>query len=267
MDCGTLGLAAARVGRSQSAVSMPIKRLEDDIGRPLLERQGRSLRPNAAAQQLVLRARRLLRLSDEALASLKRPETIGTLRLGVPEDCAASRLGPAPTQLGQDLPLAEISPVFETSPSLLRHLAAGQPDLALVTREPGPPFSVLRQRRFVWAAVPGHGVWARDPLPVALSASGDIARRFAIEALRDQGRACRVASSSQSLFGQISMAKAGLAVVGLARSCVPPALVILGDAEGMPALPGFDLSLLTAPGEPGQLANRLASRLRRELAR
>lgn len=265
IDCGSIQLAAARVGRSQSAVSMQIKRLEEDVGRPLFQREGRNLRPNAAGEDLLLHARRLLRLSDEALASLSRPEAAGVVRLGMPEDYAAHLLAPMLARFGQDFPLAELELTFESSPALLRLLDSGKLDLALVTRDPRQPFAVLRRERFVWAAAPDHAVWLRDPMPVALFEAGDIARRFAIEALQAADRPYRIVSTSHSLLGLIAVAQAGLAVVGLVDSCVPPGLVRLGEAEGLPPLPVLDLSLVPSPGEPLRLVAHLAEFLARDL--
>jgi len=267
IDCGSIQLAAARVGRSQSAVSMQIRRLEEDVGRPLFQREGRNLRPNPAGEDLLLHARRLLRLSDEALASLRRPEAAGVVRLGMPEDYAAHLLAPTLARFAREFPLAEIELTFDSSPALLRLGEAGKLDLALVTREPRQPFAVLRRERFVWAAAPDHGAWLRDPLPVALFEAGDIARRLAVEALQAADRRYRVVSSSHSLLGLIAVAQAGLAVVGLVESCLPPGLVRVGEAEGLPPLPVLDLSLVPGPGEPVLLAAHLAAFLRRELGR
>jgi DNA-binding transcriptional LysR family regulator len=265
IDCGSIQLAAARVGRSQSAVSMQIKRLEDDIGRPLFQREGRNLRPNPAAQDLLLYARRLLRLSDEALASLRRTEAAGVVRLGMPEDYAAYLLTPTLARFGQEYPLAEIELTFESSPALLRLLEAGKLDLALVTRDPRQPFAILRRERFVWAASPEHGAWLRDPLPVALFEAGDLARRFAVEALQAVERRYRVVSTTHSLLGLITVAQAGLAVVGLVESSLPAGLKRLGETEGLPALPAFDLSMVPGPGEPPPLAHLLHDFLVRDL--
>lgn len=265
IECGSMQIAAARVGRSQSAVSMQIKRLEEGLGRPLFLREGRSLRPNAASQEFLIHARRLLRLSDEAMASLRSPDTAGAVRIGLPEDYAAFLLAPALARFGREFPLAEIGLTFDNSPALLRQLSAGKLDLAIVTREPDQPFAVLRHERFVWAAAPEQGAWLRDPLPVALFETGDIGRRIALESLQDAGRAYRVVSSSHSLLGLVTVAQAGLAVVALTQSCVPPGLAILGEAEGLPALPTLQLSLVTAPGAANRLTAHLASMLSREL--
>lgn len=265
VDCGSIRLAAGRVGRSQSAVSMQIRRLEEMIGRPLFHREGRTLRLNPAGEELLLHARRLLRLSDEALTSLQTPESAGVIRFGVPEDYAAFLLAPVLARFAQDHPLTEIALTFDSSSDLLPLLEDGQLDLALVTREPRQPFAVLRREPLVWAAAPEHEAWRHDPLPLALSEAGDISRRLALEALQGAERRYRVVSSSKSLLGQIAVAQAGLAVVALLAICVPPSLARLGGPEGLPTLPVLDLSLVHAPGEPGRHVAQLADFLRREL--
>lgn len=244
---------------------MQIKRLEDHVGRPLFQRKGRNLRPNPVGQDPLLHARRLLRLSDEAMASLRQPEAAGTVRLGLPEDYAAYVLTPTLARFGQEFPLAELELTFDSSPTLLRLLEAGKLDLALVTREPQQPFAVLRRERLVWVASPEHGAWLRDPLPVALFEAGDLARRFAIEALQAADRRFRAVSTTHSLLGLISVAQAGLAVAGLIESCVPSGLRLLGEADGLPDLPVLDLSLLSGPGEPQPPVQRLRDHLTRDL--
>lgn len=217
---------------------MQIKRLEEDVGRPLFQREGRSLRPNAAAQDLLLYARRLLRLSDEAVASLRRTDAAGTVRLGMPEDYAAHLLTPTLARFGQEFPLAEIELTLDSSPALLRLLDIGKLDHVLVTR---------------------------DPLPVAPFEAGDLARRFAVEALQAVDRRYRVVSTTHTLLSLITVAEAGLAVVGLIESCVPPGLKLLGEADGLPVLPVLDLSLLADPGEPPPLVQHLRDHLTRDL--
>lgn len=267
IDCGSIQLAAARVGRSQSAVSMQIKRLEEDVGRPLFQREGRNLRANAAGEDLLLHARRLLRLSDEALAHLRRPEAAGVVRLGMPEDYAAWLLSPTVRRFAQEFPLAEIELIFDSSPALLRRLEAGQLDLAVVTRDPRQPFAVLRRERFVWAGAPDHAVWLQDPLPVALFEAGDIARRMAVEALQAVDRPFRVVSSTQSLLGLIAIAQAGLAVVGLVESSLPPGLVCLGEPEGLPPMPVLDLCLVAGTSARHPLTAALRERLTQDMQR
>lgn len=119
----------------------------------------------SAAQDLLLYARRLLRLSDEAVASLRQTDAAGTVRLGLPEDYAAYLLRPTLARFGQDYPLAQIELTFSFSPTLLRLLETGKLALALVTRDPRQPFAILRRERFVWAASPEHSAWSETPSP------------------------------------------------------------------------------------------------------
>ncbi len=267
VECRGVLHAAQRVGRSQSAVSMQIQRLEEIVGRPLFRRDGRTLRPNPAGEDLLHHARRLLRLSDEALASVRRPEEAGLVRLGVPEDYAAHLLLPVLARFSREHPLVEIELTCEPSPALLQRLQTGRIDLALLTRNPDQSFAVIRREQFVWAAKPDSEIWLRDPLPVALFEAGDIARRYAVEALQGAERSFRVVCSSRSLNGLIAVAQEGLAVVGLVESCVPPGLARIGAAEGLPPLPMFDLSLVAAPGTPGPAVAELFEFLARDIAR
>lgn len=265
IDCGSIQLAADRVGRSQSAVSMQIKRLEQEIGVPLFQKEGRSLRANAAGHDLLIYARRMLRLSDEVKASLRQPDAVGKVRLGFPEDYAAHLMAPILAGFAQEFPLAEIELTFETTPVLLRLLEAGKIDVALITSEPDQRYEVLRQERFVWAAAKRYGAWLRDPLPVALFDAGDIARRIALEALQAHDKPYRLICSTPSLLGLIAVAQAGLAVVGLVESCVPPGLIRLSEADGLPGLPMLNLSIVRGAGEQSNMVANLTDYLIHEL--
>ena len=92
VDAGGFTRAGERVHRTQSTVSQQIKRLEDDIGQPLLHRNGKEVTPTEAGERLLSYARRLLALAEEARDVLRQPGNEGAIRLGIPEDIAAYRL-------------------------------------------------------------------------------------------------------------------------------------------------------------------------------
>src|SRR5450631_3188147 len=92
VDAGGFTRAGERVHRTQSTVSQQIKRLEDDLGQPLLNRTARDVTPTEAGERLLSYARRLLALAEEARDVLARPGNEGAVRLGIPEDFAAYRL-------------------------------------------------------------------------------------------------------------------------------------------------------------------------------
>ncbi|QKC88965.1 LysR family transcriptional regulator [Mesorhizobium sp. NZP2234] len=266
VESGSLSSAAPRVGRSQSAVSMQMQRLEEMVGNQLLVRGPRTVTPNAIGEDFVIYARRLLKLSDEAWASVTRPKETGSVRLGVPDDYAAFLLPPVLSRFAEDHPLVTVELICEQSTALVKTLAEGRLDLAIVTRLPEQPLDVIRLERFVWVASPNHVAWQTDPLPVALFEPGCAARMSVLQALGDADRAYRCTYSSASLLGLVAVVQAGLAVAGLAQRSVPPSLRIIGGNEGLPVLPDLEIGILRNPLSTTPAVDRLHDFLRRDLA-
>jgi DNA-binding transcriptional LysR family regulator len=266
VESGSLSNAAPRVGRSQSAVSMQMQRLEYLVGNQLLVRGPRTVTPNAIGEDFLIYARRLLKLSDEAWASVTRPKETGSVRLGVPDDYAAFLLPPVLSRFAEDHPLVTVELICEQSTALVKTLAEGKLDLAIVTRLPDQPLDVIRLERFVWVASPNHVAWQADPLPVALFEPGCAARMNVLQALGDADRSYRCTYSSASLLGLIAVVQAGLAVAGLAQRSVPQSLRIIGANEGLPALPDLEVGVLRNPLSTTPAVDRLHDFLRRDLA-
>jgi DNA-binding transcriptional LysR family regulator len=265
VESGNFSNAAPRVGRSQSAISMQMQRLEEELGRPLLVRMPRTVVPNAAGADLLVYARRLLKLSDEARASVSRPEDAGTVRLGVPDDYAAFLLPPVLGRFAEDYPRVNVELVCEPSRLLVPATGEGRVDLAIVTRLPSQPFEVLRREPFVWVASPHHVAWSVEPLPVALFEPGCAARMTVVEALSAAGRAYRSTYSSASLLGLCAAVQAGIAVAGLAASSVPPSLATIGEAEGLPAMQPLEMSLIRHQASDTAAVSHLEAFLRKAL--
>lgn len=266
VESGSLSNAAPRVGRSQSAVSMQMQRLEEMVGNQLLVRGPRTVTPNAIGEDFLIYARRLLKLSDEAWASVTRPKETGSVRLGVPDDYAAFLLPPVLSRFAEDHPLVTVELVCEQSTALVKTLAEGRLDLAIVTRLPDQALDVIRLERFVWVASPNHVAWQADPLPVALFEPGCAARMNVLQALGQADRSYRCTYSSASLLGLVAVVQAGLAVAGLAQRSVPPSLRIIGGNEGLPALPDLEIGILRNPLSTAPAVDRLHDFLRRDLA-
>lgn len=266
VESGSLSNAAPRVGRSQSAVSMQMQRLEEMVGNQLLVRGARTVTPNAIGEDFLIYARRLLKLSDEAWASVTRPKETGSVRLGVPDDYAAFLLPTVLSRFAAEHPLVTVELICEQSTALVKTLAEGRLDLAIITRLPEQPLEVIRLERFVWVASPNHVAWETDPLPVALFEPGCAARMNVLQALGDADRSYRCTYSSASLLGLIAVVQAGLAVAGLALRSVPPSLRIVGGNEGLPVLPDLEIGILRNPLSTTQAVERLNDFLRRDLA-
>lgn len=265
VEGGSISHAAPQIGRSQSAISMQMQRLEQSVGKQLLTRTPRAVTPTQAGESFLIYARRLLKLSDEAWASVTRPEAAGSVRLGVPDDYAAFLLPPVLSRFGAEHPFVMVELICEQSSALVKTMQEGRIDLAIVSRLPSQPLEILRRERFVWVASPHHVAWESDPLPIALFEPGCIARAHVIHALGEADIAYRCTYSSASLLGLVAVVQAGLAVAGLAQCSVPPTLRVIGEEEGLPPLQDLEISILRNPTSTGTAVDRLNEFLRRDL--
>lgn len=241
VDAGSLSGAAPLVHRSQSAVSMQIKKLETALGRPALLRGPRHLEVTPAGAELLSYARRVLDLQAEAHAALFGPKLAGRVRLGVPDDYASAYLTPVLRSFAHRYQGVEIELTCEQSTSLIPRLGRGELDLALVSRDKPQRGRFLFDEPLVWVGAAQYEVWRRDPLPIAVYESASMARQATLSALAARRRAYRIVYHSSSLAGQLAAVESGLAVAVLTRCSVPPHLQIL---QNLPA--EFDLPPLDA---------------------
>lgn len=263
-ETGSFSAAAHRVGRSQSAVSMQIQKLEGSLGKELLVRGGRTVVPNRAGHDLLAYARRLLKLSDEAWSSLTRPDVTGIVRLGVPEDYAASLLPTILETFGRNFPRVTVELACEPTYELTEAIGNNTLDIAIITRSADQPTDVVRREPMVWVASSAHAVWENDPLPVALFPAC-MARANILKALTEAERSYHCTYSSASLTGMVTIVQAGLAVAGLARCSVPPSLTIIGESEGLPPLQDLEIGILRSSAGKSTAVQHLYDALRRDL--
>ena len=236
VDAGSLSAAAPLLHRSQAAVSMQIKKLETALGQPVLLRGPRHLQLTPAGAELLGYARRILALHGEALTALTGPTLSGQVRLGVPDDYAASYLTPVLRSYAARHAAVEIVLDCEQSTSLIPKVQRGELDLALVSRDHQRRGTLLFHEPLVWIGAPQFEVWRNTPLPIAVYEPSSLARRSTIAALEAQGRAYRVVYNSSSLPGQLAAVESGLAIAVLTRCSAPPHLMILGERQGLPPL-------------------------------
>lgn len=240
VDAGSLSGAAPLVHRSQSAVSMQIKKLETALGRPVLLRGPRHLEVTPAGAELLSYARRVLDLQAEAHAALFGPKLAGRVRLGVPDDYASAYLTPVLRSFAHRYQGVEIELTCEQSTSLIPRLGRGELDLALVSRDKPQRGRFLFHEPLVWVGSPQFEVWRRDPLPIAVYESASLARTATMKALAARRRAHRIVYHSSSLAGQLAAVESGLAVAVLTRCSVPLHLQVLQDLPAEFDLPPLD---------------------------
>lgn len=247
VDAGSLSAAAPLLHRSQSAVSMQIKKLEGVLGKPVLLRGPRHLELTAAGAELLSSARRMLELQAQTQALLFGPALQGRVRLGVPDDYAATYLTPVLRSFSSRHLGVEIELTCEQSTALIPKVVRGELDLALVSRDKPQRGRLLFHEPLVWVGAPQFEVWRKTPLPIAVYESASLARREALAALAAQRRAYRVVYHSSSLAGQLAAVESGLAVAVLTRCSVPPSLQILQNLPKefeLPPLASMDVAVL-----------------------
>ena len=261
-DARSLSRAAPRVGRTQAAVSMQIKKLEDIIGHPLLNRGGRGVALTGEGGRLLARAQEILGRHDEALAELTGKGLSGLLRLGCPDDYAASFLPALIRDFVGRHPNVLIEVVCASTPRLHERLREHSIDVALASvladasAEP-----IIRREALAWIAK-SPAALAIDPLPLALSDPDGVDHIAARRGLEAQGRSYRLAYASGSLTGLLAVVRSGQALAVIARSAIPPDLQILGTEFGLPDLPALGIIIAFDRPRPAALATAFAEHAR-----
>ena len=265
VETGSFTRAAALLGRTQPAVSLQIRRLEDQLRSPLFERTGKGVGLTTEGAALLPQARRLLRLNDEIVATLGEGDLEGEVRFGAPEDIATMHLPGILGAFARSHPRIRLSVTCDYTANLLDQMSRGMLDLALIKREPvGPDLGVrVWTEPLVWVALDASLVEA-SPLPLIIAPAPDIYRKRALGALTDAGVAFRASFTSPSLSGQMAALRAGLGVGVLPAAMAPRDLTVLGAP--LPVLTDTEIALVSARGAGGPAA-LLAQEVLRSLER
>lgn len=263
IDTGSFTSAAQVVHRTQSAVSMQIKRLEETVGQPLFNRVGRSFTLTTEGEVLVSYARRMLKLNEEAVAAMIQPEMVGAVRIGTPDDYALRFLPNILSRFSRAYPRVQVAVRCEPSSQLAPALEKGEIDLALLTGDAyQDQGDVVRRDPTVWISSANHLAHEEDPLPLAIFQAECIFRKWTFQALDQVQRPYRVAYQSPSIAGVLAAVSAGLAVTVLSASIVPPDARILSVEEGFPQLPETSILLHRSPGSHSQVVEGMAKFIR-----
>lgn len=244
-EAGSLTRAADRLGRTQAAVSMQVKRLEEAVNQSLFIRTGRGVTLTTHGERLLVHARRMLRSHDEAVADLLGKSLSGTLRFGCPDDYAISILPPLLRSFSSAYPNAMIEVFCAPTPRLMERLKNQTIDMALASLpEDAPADRILRRESLVWVGAKGGDAHERDPLQLALSDHDTLDHRAAQNGLDSVGRKYRIAYASSSFSGLLAMVRSGGAIAVVTEMSVPTDLQILSPSMGLPQLPGVGITLV-----------------------
>jgi DNA-binding transcriptional LysR family regulator len=262
VDAGGFTRAGERVHRTQSTVSQQIKRLEEDVGHPLLIRSGKDVMPTEAGERLLSYARRLLALAEEARDVLARPGNEGAVRLGVTEDFAAYRLTKLLAAFSRSHPTLRLDVRADQSMVLKRELERGELDLALFKRQAGEKSGIaVWPERVHWVTSKSHPRDTRvGSVPLIGFPSGCLYRTGAIHALESAGRTWHMAYTSSNLAGIQAAVAAGMGLSILSEMAIQADHRVLTAKDGFAPIDRTEVALVAAPdASPATL--RLADRL------
>lgn len=268
LELGTFARAAERLGRSTSAISAQLKKLEEQTGSQIFQKSGRGLVLTDSGETLAAYARRLLELNDEAVSAVRGAKLEGWVRLGLQEDFGAAVLPRALGNFARAHPNVRIEGRIARNSDLLERVAAGQLDLALAW-ESGA-IDGLSERL---ANVPLCWIGSADergllfsstrPLPLTALEAPCLLRRIGCDHLDRAGIAWRLAFETPSLGGLWAATAAGLGVALRTPIGLPQDVQILNPQDhGLPPLPSLGLVLHRSKNAQSPLGDALAAIVR-----
>ncbi len=261
-ETGSFTKAAEVVNKTQSAVSMQMKRLEERIERPIFARDGRASKLTEDGTRLLDYARRLVKLNVETISAFSDAALSGRVRLGVPDDYADRYLPEIMARFSRAYPSVELTVLCEPSVDLLERIDANEIDLAIVTNcESKRTAETFRRERLLWVTSNRHSTYLEERVPLALGRPSCSWRRTAVERLESVGRPYRVLYSSSNAGAVAAAVLAGLAVSVLPESGLRHGMRVLTAAEGFPELPTCRVGLVRNAHDSSALADALAEHI------
>jgi DNA-binding transcriptional LysR family regulator len=268
-ELGGFNRAADQIGRTQSAVSQQVRRLEEQLGQALYRKNGRGVALTEAGDVMLAYARKMLELNDEAVAAIRGVAVEGTVRFGLPSDLAETWLSTTLGRFKRAHPTVLIEAVVERNAVLLEQLDKGKLDLVLAFggQERSDALRLANlPMRWIGPASRQISFAAGEPLPLVMYGPPCFFRQAGIDALGKAGIPWRTAFTSPSLHGLWAAIDAGLGVTVRTALGLPSSLAVLGERNGLPPVPTISLCLHDARRQLAPATDRLKDILMETLA-
>jgi DNA-binding transcriptional LysR family regulator len=266
-DCGSVTAAAGRLLRTQSAVSLQIRRLEESLGQPLFDRQARGVALTPRGEQLVPYARRVVALLDEAAVALREKPLVGPVRVGIPDEYSGTVLPRVVAAFDERHEGVQVSVRVDHSTAQIAALEADEIDLGVIYDwayvQEG---EVLCIDPTVWVTSMTHAQHLRRPVPVAVYFRSEWSRDYAEQSLDRQGIDWRAAWSCDMAGGFRVAVTNGMAIAPLSRSTIPPGCRELTAEDGFPIVDSARVVLRRNPRGTSPAVEGMAALLREAFA-
>jgi len=265
-ETGGFTAASQVVGRSQSAVSQKVLRLEEIVGRRLFDRTSRALNMTRDGEQLLVAARRILELNDAAVREMVDTPAVGNLRLGVSEDFIPRQLPALLGRFRRLYPQVHVELMTGLSCGLLAAYDAGSLDVVVAKKDGAAQRGrVIWREPLVWMAAIDHKSDFSMPAPLVMLPPPCSYREVMVQALNAVRRQWFAACTASSLMGIQAAVAGGLGVSVLGRSFVQDGLQVLHAPEHWPDLPMTEIVLIGEETAQANLVRPLVSLLTESL--
>ena len=259
---GGLAQAAEHLGRTPSAISLQMKRLQDDLGVTIFVKRGRRLGLTENGEVVLSYARRILALNDELLDITQRAGISGVIRVGGAQDFA-SVFPELLARFASLYPRMQIELLIDGNASLLEAVQSARIDLAAIIGGDGAGAGeTIGHLEIAWIASGSFNLREKQPLPLAVLGPKCAFRRSAIERLEAAGIPYRIAASSPSLDGLWAALRGGLGVTARTALNLPEGLAFDRVLHGLPALGSLPVAVHRNAGAKGEAVDRMAALLR-----
>ncbi|GAA6152782.1 LysR family transcriptional regulator [Pseudoteredinibacter isoporae] len=259
VELGSFTQAGDLLGRSQPAISLQIKRLEEMLDQKLISRNGQNIELTKLGEQLFYYAKRILALNDEAVASFGATSVSGQLKLGIPSEFATTLLPKVLSRFANTYPNVNLEVMSDLSRNLLNASGQKQYDLMLVLHDdPQKAGSALiKEDELVWVSSHSHDCHMRSVLPLIVAPEGCIYRNRASTMLAEAALPWKISYTNPSLSGIQAAIEEGLGVTVLAKSSVPEGLKVITNSTRLPKLGKIGISMVKQTNEHSEAAQRL----------
>ncbi len=260
-DCGNLTLAASRLNRSQSAISVQLRKLETELNVSLFERDAKGMALSANGERLLPVARRVLSDLGQVHA-LFQPALKGRIRVGIPDDFEENVLERTLADFARSNPGVDVVASSGCTVGFPEAVQKGNLDIAVYSGLGDIVGEVFLTQKPVWVASQDMCLEKSDPVPLAIMDRGCWWQALPTETLEKQGRPYSIAFECSGLSSQKAAIRAGFAIGILYENSVESGMKVLSTRDGFPTLPLSKRSIITNPDAPSKLTLAMARAIR-----
>ncbi len=264
VDAGGVTRAASRLNLTQSAVSMQIKRLEQNLDTTLLDRTGRGVTVTNEGEQLLEYARKMIALNDDAVDRMIAPRFEGSVSFGIPCDIIYPHGPEILSRFDRDFPRVQVNFASSYSAKLLEDFQAGKLDVILTTEaKANPAAECLAVQPLMWFGAPGGKAWTRDPVCLA-SAKNCAFKPVAQRALENADMQWCSGVETDTDLGATMATAADLSIMAVLEGSYDDRLEAVPHNGKLPELPKFFINLYIADNTANEDLGREFGRYVRE---